>query len=141
MIVKGARLGYVAAAWFFVAGVVFQIFLAGLSLFQSVANWPTHREFGYAIGWLILPLLGLAVLGRIPRAIGRLLALLLIVYVVQTLLPILRGGVPIIAALHPVMASIVLWSALVHARRALAILRETRQDAIVTQQVAASTRS
>jgi len=139
--VKWVRIAYLIAAWLFVAGVLVQIFLAGLSLFQSAVNWPTHREFGYAIGWLFLPLLALAVLGRLPRAVGRWLLLLLVAYVVQTLLPILRGGAPLIAALHPVMASVVLWSALVHARRALAILREARQGTVAERPVAASTRS
>jgi putative tricarboxylic transport membrane protein len=118
-IVYAARKAYLVAAWLFVAAVISQVFLAGLSLFASAANWDTHKEFGYSLGFLALLLVVLAFAGRIPRTIGRWLALLLAVYAIQTILPNLRRDAPWIAALHPVNALAIFWIALTHARRAL----------------------
>ena len=113
-----ARMAYLVVAWLFVAAVLSQIFLAGLSLFASAANWGAHQEFGYGISLLELLLVVLAFPGRIPRAIGRWLALLLVVYAIQTVLPNLRRDAPWVAALHPLNALAVFWIALTHARRA-----------------------
>ena len=125
-IVYGARMAYLVAAWLFVVAVISQVFLAGLSLFASAANWGAHKEFGYSLGFLALLLVVLAFLGRIPRAIGRWLALLLVVYTIQTILPNLRRDMPWVAALHPLNALAVFWIALTHARRA-------RVDFMITQ--------
>jgi hypothetical protein len=111
-------MAYLVAAWLFVVAVILQVFLAGLSLFASAANWGAHKEFGYSLGFLVLLLIVLAFAGRIPRTIGRWLALLLVVYAIQTILPNLRRDAPWIAALHPVNALAIFWIALTHARRA-----------------------
>lgn len=117
-IVHWARGAYQVAAWLFVAAVIVQVFLAGLSLFASAANWGTHKEFGYSLGFLALLLFVLAFAGRIPRTIGRWLALLLVAYTIQTILPNLRVTMPWVAALHPVNALVIFWIAVTHARRA-----------------------
>jgi len=117
-IAYGVRSAYVVVAWLFVIAVLSQIFLAGLSLFASAANWKVRQEFGYGIGFLALLLMVLAFLGRIPRAIGLWLALLLVVYAIQPILPNLRRDMPWVAALHPLNALAVFWIALTHARRA-----------------------
>ena len=117
-VVHLARIAYSVVAWLFAAAVIFQVFLAGLSLFASAANWGAHQEFGYGISLLALLLVVLAFPGRIPRAIGRWLALLLVVYAIQTILPNLRRDAPWVAALHPLNALAVFWIALTHARRA-----------------------
>jgi hypothetical protein len=130
-----ARIAYLVAAWLFVGAVIVQVFLAGLSIFVGAANWRTHIEFGYAIGaWLGLPLLVIAFVGRIPRTVGRWLALLLAVYVIQTILPYFRNGTPVVAALHPVNAVAVFWVALTHARRAWALVKATRGTGVTSQQ-------
>ncbi len=125
-IVYWARIAYLIVAWLFVVAVIIQVFLAGLSLFASAANWGAHRGFGYSISFLALLLIGLAFLGRIPRAIGRWLALLFVVYAIQTVLPNLRRDAPLVAALHPVNALAVFWIGLTHARRA-------RGELVITQ--------
>ncbi len=117
-IVHATRMAYLVAAWLFAITVILQVFLAGLSLFASAANWGTHKEFGYSLGFLALLLVVLAFAGRIPRTIGRWLARLLTVYAIQTILPNLRRDAPWIAALHPVNALAIFWIALTRARRA-----------------------
>jgi hypothetical protein len=49
-IVHWARMAYLVVAWSFVVAVIAQVFLAGLSLFASTANWGAHREFGDSSG-------------------------------------------------------------------------------------------
>jgi hypothetical protein len=66
---------------------------------------------------------------------------LFVLYVIQTILPILRGTVPVLAALHPVNALAVFLVALMHARRTRSIWREMRRESPGASRVAASTRS
>jgi hypothetical protein len=129
-IVHWVRIAYRIVAWLFVAAVISQVFLAGLSLFASAANWGAHSEFGYSLGFLALLLVVLAILGRVPRAIGRWLALLCVVYAIQTILPALRVGAPWVAALHPVNALAVFWIALTHARRASEIRNQPSSSSV-----------
>lgn len=97
-----------AVAVLFVAGVVAQVFLAGLFLFAG-GERAWHMEFGY---WLELPpLLALLLLwpARPGRRIGWLIAALAVDVFVQTSLPYFQSSVPVVAALHPVNALLVLW--------------------------------
>lgn len=77
--IKWVRTTYLTIAWLFVIGVLIQVFLAGLSLFATPSYWPTHVEFGYNLGFLMLLLLFLAFLGRFPRPTIGLTALLFVV--------------------------------------------------------------
>jgi hypothetical protein len=93
-------------AWVFVASIVVQVFLAGLAIPQLGGNssFVTHRDFGYLIGLLTLILLVAAIASRAGRRrIGQASGLLGL-YVVQSVLPLLDPGLPILAALHPVNA-------------------------------------
>lgn len=136
-----ARIAYLVVAWLFVAAVIVQVFLAGLGVFAGAANWRTHVGFGYGIGWLFMILLVTAFLGRVPGAIGRWLALLFVIYAVQTILPALRRDAPLVAALHPVNALAVFGIALIHARRAWALVQASRETAVTSQRPVESTES
>lgn len=122
ILVKLMRTAYLLIAWLFLFGVLFQVFLAGLSLFSTPTYWPTHIEFGYWLGLPLLILLILAFMGRLPRAVIGLTALLFVLYIVQTSLPPLRGNAPVIAALHPVLAFFLFWLGMIVARRAQAFV-------------------
>lgn len=102
MITNVARIGFVALAWLFAAAVVVQVFLAGLSLFDSALRWDDHRAFGSLIGFVPVLLLVCAVVGRLPlRLIGG-AALLFWLYGMQFALA--HAGTGYVAALHPVNA-------------------------------------
>ncbi len=132
-IVYWARIAYLVVAWLFVVAVIVQVFLAGLGVFAGAANWRTHVGFGYGIGWLPLILILLALVGRLPGAVGRWLALLFVIYAIQTILPNFRRDAPMVAALHPVNALAVFGIALVHARQAWALVKATRGIAVTPQ--------
>ena len=116
--VRAARIGYLYAAWLFVACAVIQVFLAGLGVFAGADNFGTHREFGYLFGWLTLLLLALGAIGRLPRRRLWLTALLLLLFATQSLLVAARQSFPAIAALHPVNGFAIVWLAIWLARQA-----------------------
>lgn len=120
----GVRYVMVAIAWLFAVGVVVQIFLAGLALFDSAEYWVDHVDIGYAIGALAYLLPILALLGRVglPR-IGHAVVVALL-YVVQTILPNIDAGY--IAALHPLNAFLLLGAATSLGSRTLEFVRERR---------------
>ena len=42
-----ARPIHLAVAWLLVAGLLVQVFLAGMGVFDSSSMFATHRDFGY----------------------------------------------------------------------------------------------
>ena len=117
------RMVYLMGVWLFLAGVLFEVFLAGLGLFAAQVSWDVHQGFGFLGGPLILILIVLAFLGRFPRATVGLTVLLLGLYMIQILLVAFGGDAPVIAALHPVNALALFWVALALERRARALAR------------------
>jgi hypothetical protein len=110
---------YRVSAWAFFVGVVVQVFLAGLALLApSVSTWGNHVGFGYFIGYILLPLIVFAFVGRLPRSIKIQMGVLFLLYIVQLTLIYLRTSLPIIAALHPVNALLLFWFSFKHAREA-----------------------
>ncbi len=119
---RTSRQLFAAVAVLFVVGVIVQVFLAGLFLFTSVDRaW--HTEFGY---WLELPPL-LALMLVWPAHVGRgtawLTVALAVDVLVQTTLPELKDAVPLVAAVHPVNALLVLWLGVQVATRGVALAR------------------
>jgi hypothetical protein len=110
----------------FAAGVLLQGYLAGAALPQlgGSGDFGTHVGIGYSLmGILALAVPVLAIVGRFRRAQIGWSALLLVLYIVQTSLPVARDSAPAIAALHPVNAMILLVLAVaiaVSARRQIA---------------------
>ena len=120
---------YTIAAWLFFSGIVVQVFLAGLALFTPrTSSWENHVGFGYLVGYVLLPLIVFAFVGRLPRSIKLQMGLLFLLYIVQLTLIYLRDSVPIISALHPVNAMLLFWFSLRHARQSrLSTLAEAAQ--------------
>lgn len=119
-----ARYIYVGVAWVAIAGFMVNIYLAGMAVFVDRSYWDIHRDFGYAVGWIVLIYPPLALLAWIPRRLTAWLAALLLYYVFHTILPLLEENLGWIAALHPVSAVLLVWLGLAHARRAGARLLE-----------------
>lgn len=112
---------HAAAAWLFVASIVVQVFLIGTALPQlgGSNDFSSHVDFGYTyVGLAALLVVVTAVVARAGRrAIGISVALL-VLYIVQTSLPIARESIPWIAALHPVNAMVLFAVATWYAWRA-----------------------
>lgn len=103
--VKGSRFVYLVAAWLFVAGVLAQVFLAGMVVVAVRMGWDNHAGLGHTLALPLLVMLVTVYLGRFPGRTKRLTWLLFFVYVIQAdVLIFLRGTLPIVAAFHPVLA-------------------------------------
>ena len=124
-----ARRALPFAAGAFVACAIVQIFLAGLGVFDDPKAFITHREFGYAFGWLTLVILVLALLGREPRRITGLAALLLVLFALQSVFVALRADLPAIAALHPLNGFLILGTSTVITVRSWAVRNEPASEA------------
>ena len=113
-----ARTVYVVVAWLFVAGLVVQVFLAGLGVFDSPASFATHRDVGYTLELFPVVLLIVGLLG----GMGRRLAILAIVvfgqFILQSVFVAMRDSAPQVAALHPVNGFLILLLAVYIAREA-----------------------
>jgi hypothetical protein len=108
---------------FFVACALLQVFLAGLGVFDNPASFLTHRDFGYTIGMLTLVILVLALVGRLPRRVVGLSALLLVQFALQSIFILQRGSLNAVAALHPVNGFLIILVAVAITRLAWAAAR------------------
>jgi hypothetical protein len=108
MVRSVARSAFPFVAGLFTACTVIQVFLAGLGIFDDPSAFITHREFGYLFGWLPLVMLGVALVGRLPRRFAGLSALLFVLFILQSVFVALRESMPAVAALHPLNGFLIL---------------------------------
>lgn len=124
---------YYILAWITLIGVALQFYWAGLALFDSASAWELHISLGHTLGGPLILLLITGLVGRLGRRTIGLTVLLFALYVLQIMLPGLRGNAPLVAALHPINALAVLGmsGACVRDGRALLHARVTRPAASV----------
>ena len=124
-----ARNLYLVLAWLFVALLLVQVFLAGLGVFRSDADFPTHRDFGYLLELFPILLLVFGVLGGMDRRLAVIAAVVFGQFILQSVFVLQRGSAPMIAALHPVNGFLILLLAVVMARAAWMARAEAPQPA------------
>jgi len=95
----GRRL-FLAVSWLFVAGLVAQVYLAGMGVFGG--NFENHVFFGYTVTWLPVLMFLFGLLGRVGRLDIGLSALLFAQGILQSVFVLQRETSTAIAALHPV---------------------------------------
>lgn len=113
-----ARQGHLLLAWAFVAGVVVQVFLAGLGVFDDPATFGVHATWGYTLELLPVILVVLAAVGRLGRRQIVFAAALFGMFLLQSIFVALRADLPMIAALHPVNGFAILFVGIAMAREA-----------------------
>ena len=113
-----ARVFYAFLSVALAAGVLFQVFFAGMGAFG--ADWSYHVILAQFLGFLPLLMVPAAFVGRLPWAL-RLLPLGL-VFLIGAQYALAHGVVPA-AALHPVNGFLILLTSLFIARRAWAAVR------------------
>lgn len=103
------RYAYVGSLVLFLAGLVFQVYLVGQSLFVDARDWAVHAEWGWAVAHG-LPLLILisAAFSRLGRRQWLVLIAFFVAVGIQPFLPELRDANPSLAALHPINALLLL---------------------------------
>jgi hypothetical protein len=115
---RASRRAHLIVAWGLVAGVVVQVFLAGLGVFDSPARFNIHTTWGYTLEILPLVLLGLAAAGRLGRRQMLYAAGLFGMFLLQSVFVGLRADLPWLAALHPVNGFAILLVSIAAAREA-----------------------
>ncbi len=121
---------YLWSARFFLASVVVQVFLIGLHLFAD-ADVNLHRYFAIVPTVLSLVVLVTAFAARLPSSSKRCSGALFVATFIQGALPGLKGSVPIVAALHPVNALLMLWLGIV-------VLNDAQQQARIAEELPAT---
>lgn len=109
---------HLVVAWLLVAGLLTQIFLAGLGVFRGPENFATHRDFGYTLELLPLLLLVLGLIAGLGRRAALLAAGIFGLFLLQSVFVGLRESNPEVAALHPVNGFFITFLAIVLARDA-----------------------
>ena len=113
-----ARQAHLVVSLLFVGGVVVQVLLAGLGVFDDPSMFQTHAGWGYTLELLPLILLALGAIGRLGRRQIVYAAALFGMFILQSVLVALRADLPVIAALHPVNGFAILLVGIVIAREA-----------------------
>jgi uncharacterized protein DUF6220 len=113
-----ARTAHLVVALLLVAGLVTQIFLAGLGVFRSPESFLTHRDFGYMLELLPVILLVLGLIARLGRRMALLAAAIFGLFLLQSVFVNLREPAPELAALHPVNGFLITLLAIILARDA-----------------------
>lgn len=109
--VSGARYVYLAFVWIYLVGIVFQVFLAGIGLFGVAKDFEPHVGLGWILHLVPVLLLIVAALARVGSRLLWWTTALLVVQFIQPILATLRNDLPLLAALHPVLALIIFWLA------------------------------
>jgi len=121
--VAAARYGYVVLIWLFLAGLVVQVFLAGLGMFSDdPRDVGLHIDLGWILHLAPVLVLAAAAIGRAGRDTLLWAAALVVSVGVQPFLPALADTSLILAALHPVNALVMFWIAVRLAIASLALL-------------------
>jgi hypothetical protein len=118
-----ARIVFSAASWLLVAGLVVQVFLAGLGVFDSPELFGLHATFGFALMALPLLMLLCGLAGGVGRRSVGLAGLLFGLFFLQSILASLRGQMPAIAALHPLNGFLILFISIAVARASFRLAR------------------
>lgn len=129
-----ARLIFTTAAWVFVAGVLTQVFFAGMVVVARRWGWSNHIDMGYLLSLPIFVMVIAVFLGKFPRRMKLLTLALAAVYLTQILLVWARESNPMLSAFHPVMALLDFSLGTFLAWQATALLRETTQSSLRTLQ-------
>lgn len=113
-----ARRIHFIVAVLFVVGLVVQVFLAGLGVFDSPARFATHRDWGYTLEILPIVMLVLSAVGRLGRRQAIYAVALFAMFILQSVLVTVRVDYPVVAALHPVNGFAILLLGVIAARDA-----------------------
>jgi hypothetical protein len=127
---------YAVAASILVLGLVLQVFLAGLGVFDDPTFFLTHRDTGYTLEAVAFVVIVFAAIARAGRSQIGIAALVFGLFLLQSVFVALRVSAPAVAALHPVNGFLILFVSIVIARRAWAFARASRAEAGAADQVA-----
>lgn len=96
---------YLISALVFLSVVVVQVFLAGMVVVAALTDWSAHKALGHYLGLPAMIMLIMAHVGRFPGKTKLWTWVLFALFILQAeILIFLRASVPVLSALHPVLA-------------------------------------
>ena len=122
-----ARPIHLVVAWLLVIGLLVQVFLAGMGVFDDLVEFTTHRDFGYLLTLLPVVLIVTGIVGGFGRWEVIAAAVMFGQFILQSVLVFQRDSMPAIAALHPVNGFLMLLIAIWLAQRCVAPLPGERR--------------
>lgn len=113
-----AGTAYILLAWVLVLCVAYQVFLAGLAVFDNPLNWGRHVAFVHVFELIPVLMLILAAVARLPKGRWYYMGPVLLYFLIglQYAFVALRGTA--VAALHTVNALLIFWGSAALALRA-----------------------
>ncbi len=134
--IRISRYIYLGLTWLFLAGVLTQVFFAGMVVVAVKWGWDPHITLGHTLALPLLLMLITMYLGRQLGSTKNLNWILFGVYVLQAdVLIFLRIQAPVLSALHPVLALIDFALGLALARRAWSLVKQSEQIPVSTSPV------
>lgn len=113
---KKTNLFFRICTWLFIAGVVTQVTLAGLTVVAAQLDWSIHKELGHIVGLPLYLMLITMYVGKANTAVKRTTWFLFLAFVLQTSVTIFMRFSPApvvyLSALHPVLALVDFWLAI-----------------------------
>lgn len=110
--VPWTRQVFLALAVLFALCVATQVFLAGLAVFVTPVHWAQHTSFVHIFEFVPLIMLILSVVGRLPARLRWMSGGLFLLTYAQYFTANIRGQLPYVSALHPVVALLIFWLSL-----------------------------
>ena len=104
-----SRVSFLILAWIFTISVVIQTFIAGLAMFTNYSYWAYHTTFVIWFQFIPILMLILSFIGRFSKLIRWQAAGLFLLIVPLQYASI---NIPGMGAIHPVIALILFWLAL-----------------------------
>jgi hypothetical protein len=105
---SGARVVHLILSWLLVAGLVIQVFLAGLGVFDTSAGFELHRTWGFTLELLPILILIAGLVGGMGRRPAILAIVVFLLFILQSVFVAVRDSAPFVAALHPVNGFLIL---------------------------------
>ncbi|HYZ11787.1 MAG TPA: hypothetical protein VE962_07810 [Actinomycetota bacterium] len=118
-------------SWLFLAAIVVQVYFAGLMLFGQEGGTELHENTGYILGTVAVLFVLLPALARAGGTTIVLGVVLAVITFFQPNLTLAREESPLIAALHPVNALLIVALAVFLIRRGTELVRQERAAAPV----------
>ncbi|WEG14560.1 DUF6220 domain-containing protein [Pullulanibacillus sp. KACC 23026] len=111
-------------SWLFFICIIIQVFLAGLAIFVSQGQWADHELFVRFFAFLPIIMLILSLLGKTTKGYKWQCFGLFLMIILQYMTAGLSSNLPYISALHPILALILFWRALVTAKESTTMLKK-----------------
>ena len=126
--VTGARLVFKALVRIFAICILIQVFLAGLALFWSSAQWASHTGFAKLLIVVSILILVMSFIARVPLSIRMRSAGLFGIIVLIAVSAKLPSGIGYLSALHPVLALMLFFGTVSLIRRSDVLKKEEKQQ-------------